>query len=98
MSHFEDYSNVAKTYGKERTAMGADTIVGLLHVYGGKPLKVGYPASSFNVIVNTAFNFLCTIPHVIIADFMLNLVCLGIVRQFVEKLPLNLLNILAGPT
>ena len=40
MSKFEDYSEVSKVYDKERTAMGADTIAGLLHVYGGKPLKV----------------------------------------------------------
>lgn len=39
MSKFEDYSEVSKVYDKERTAMGADTIAGLLHVYGGKPLK-----------------------------------------------------------
>ena len=44
MSKYEDYSEVSKVYDKERTAMGVDTIVGLLHVYGGKPLKVGHKA------------------------------------------------------
>lgn len=39
MSKFEDYSEVSKVYDRERTAMGVDTIVGLMHVYGGKPLK-----------------------------------------------------------
>lgn len=39
MSKFEDYSEVSKIYDNERTAVGVDTIVGLLHVYGGKPLK-----------------------------------------------------------
>ena len=43
MSKYEDYSEVSKVYDKERTAMGADTIVGLLHVHGAKPLKVRRP-------------------------------------------------------
>ena len=43
MSKYEDYSEVSKVYDKERTAMGADTIVGLLHVHGAKPLKVSRP-------------------------------------------------------
>ena len=43
MSKYEDYSEVSKVYDKERTAMGADTIVGLLHVHGAKPLKVSKP-------------------------------------------------------
>ena len=40
MSKYEDYSEVSKVYDKERKAMGADIIAGLLHVYGKKPLKV----------------------------------------------------------
>ena len=39
MSKYENYSEVSKVYDKARTAMGADTIAGVLHVYGGKPLK-----------------------------------------------------------
>ena len=53
MSKYEDYSEVSKVYDKERTAMGADTIAGLLHVYGGKPLKVNEPRhEKTNVLVS----------------------------------------------
>ena len=41
MSSYEDYSKVSEVYDKERLALGADVVAGLLHVYGGKPLKVG---------------------------------------------------------
>ena len=40
MSKFENYDDVSKSYDQGREPVGADVIVGMLHVYGGKPLKV----------------------------------------------------------
>ena len=42
MSKFENYDDVSKSYDQAREPVGADVIVGMLHVYGGKPLKVSY--------------------------------------------------------
>ena len=42
MSKFENYDDVSKSYDQGREPVGADVIVGMLHVYGGKPLKVSY--------------------------------------------------------
>ena len=48
MSTFEDYQKVSKNYDDERSAMGADVMAGLLHVHGGKPLKVSNGAKIRN--------------------------------------------------
>ena len=48
MSTFEDYQKVSENYDDERSAMGADVMAGLLHVHGGKPLKVSNGAKIRN--------------------------------------------------
>ena len=40
MSKYENYNEVSSCYDEGRYPAGADIIAGLLHVHGGKPLKV----------------------------------------------------------
>ena len=51
MSKYENYSEVAKSYDKDRNAFGADIIAGILQVHGSKQLKVVHllPTSNSNM-------------------------------------------------
>ena len=40
MSKYEDYGKASKFYDNSRKAIASDVVIGLLHVYSGKPLQV----------------------------------------------------------